>query len=186
MATTFTDEDIVAAVNGMWILIAGVLCFMMQAGFGLLEVGMVRSKNAQNIMIKNLIDVAVAALSYYAVGYGIAYGEGGSPFLGQSYFFLNGMEDYIGWFFQFVFAGTTATPSSRLLFIPSPRTGFGVATAGWLARFWTMPVEVPFTVWVVPRPSRQPGFWDPALDASRTMKKPRNGPLTRFRATIWS
>jgi Amt family ammonium transporter len=109
MATTFTDEDIVAAVNGMWILIAGVLCFMMQAGFGLLEVGMVRSKNAQNIMIKNLIDVAVAALSYYAVGYGIAYGEGGSPFLGKSYFFLNGMEDYIGWFFQFVFAGTTAT-----------------------------------------------------------------------------
>jgi Amt family ammonium transporter len=109
MATTFTDEDIVAAVNGVWILVAGLLCFLMQAGFGLLEVGMVRSKNAQNIMIKNLIDVAVAALSYYAVGYGLAYGEGGNPFIGQSFFFLNGTEDYIGWFFQFVFAGTTAT-----------------------------------------------------------------------------
>jgi Amt family ammonium transporter len=109
MATTFTDEDIIAAVNGVWILVAGVLCFLLQAGFGLLEVGMVRSKNAQNIMIKNLLDVAVAALSYYAVGYGLAYGEGGSPFCGQSYFFLNGTEDYIGWFFQFVFAGTTAT-----------------------------------------------------------------------------
>ncbi len=44
-----------------------------------------------------------------SVGYAFAYGPGGNSFIGGSYFFLEGTEDYIGWFFQYVFAGTTAT-----------------------------------------------------------------------------
>jgi len=106
---TFTDEELTATINGLWVLIAGVLCFLLQAGFGLLEAGSVRAKNAKNIMIKNLLDAAVAALAYWAVGFAFAYGEGGNPFIGLSFFFLKGTNDYIMWFFQFVFAGTTAT-----------------------------------------------------------------------------
>ncbi|KAL7525479.1 hypothetical protein ACHAWF_001382 [Thalassiosira exigua] len=104
------DADIQAAIDGLWIFTAGVLCFLMQAGFGLLEVGSIRAKNAQNVLLKNLLDGCAAALAYWAVGFGLALGEGGNPFWGQSYFFLIGYEDQLVYFFFFyVFAGTTAT-----------------------------------------------------------------------------
>ena len=46
-----TDPDAVSAINALWIVVAGIFCFQLQAGFGLLEVGSVRAKNAQNIML---------------------------------------------------------------------------------------------------------------------------------------
>jgi hypothetical protein len=46
-----TDPDVQAAINMVWVLVAGIFCFFLQAGFGLLEVGSVRAKNAQNIML---------------------------------------------------------------------------------------------------------------------------------------
>ena len=49
------DEDIAEAINGLWVFVAGVLCFLMQAGFGLLEVGSIRAKNAQNVLLKNIM-----------------------------------------------------------------------------------------------------------------------------------
>jgi ammonia channel protein AmtB len=48
-------EEIIQAIDGLWIFTAAVLCFLMQAGFGLLEVGSIRAKNAQNVMLKNLL-----------------------------------------------------------------------------------------------------------------------------------
>ena len=60
-------------------------------------------------MIKNLMDACVAALSYYLVGYGFAYGGGGNKFVGLDTFALVNTKDYIIWFFNYVFAGTTAT-----------------------------------------------------------------------------
>ena len=75
----------------------------------LLECGAVRAKNSQNIMLKNMMDACVAALSYYLVGYGFAYGASGNSFIGSGFYALNDNEDYIIWFFNYVFAGTTAT-----------------------------------------------------------------------------
>ena len=55
-------------------------------------------------------DGCVAALAYWATGFGLGLGTGGNPFLGKSYFFLIGYEDNLVYFFFFyVFAGTTAT-----------------------------------------------------------------------------
>jgi len=45
---------------------------LMQAGFAMLEMGTVRSKNAQNILIKNLLDVTMATIIWFVIGYGIA------------------------------------------------------------------------------------------------------------------
>jgi Amt family ammonium transporter len=101
------DDEVIAALNAVWVLTAGIFCFFLAAGFGLLEAGSVREKNAQNILLKNLVDSAVAALVYWAVGYAFAYGEGGNPFIGNSHYFLKGVDDFISWFFQMVFAGTT-------------------------------------------------------------------------------
>ena len=49
------DEDIAEAINGLWVFVSGVLVFLMQAGFGLLEVGSIRAKNAQNVLLKNIM-----------------------------------------------------------------------------------------------------------------------------------
>merc|ERR1711962_1245132 len=83
----------------------------MQCGFAFLEAGSVRPKNTVNILIKNMLDAFIGGVSYWAVGYALAYGDNGNPFCGGSFFFSYGMEfsHYPGWFFQFVFAATAAT-----------------------------------------------------------------------------
>jgi Amt family ammonium transporter len=67
--------DLTTSIDVFFVLIMGIICFLLQAGFGLLEVGSIRAKNAQNIMLKNIMDAAVAAIAYYAIGYSIAYGK---------------------------------------------------------------------------------------------------------------
>jgi len=42
---------------------AGALVFFMQAGFAMLEVGIVHPKNAANILFKNLIDASLVLTS---------------------------------------------------------------------------------------------------------------------------
>lgn len=56
----------------IWIMLSAFLVMLMQAGFAMLEMGTVRSKNAQNILIKNLLDVTMATIIWFVIGYGIA------------------------------------------------------------------------------------------------------------------
>ena len=67
-------DDMLTSIDLFFVLMMGIICFLLQAGFGLLEVGCVRAKNAQNIMLKNVMDAAVGAIAYYAFGYSVAYG----------------------------------------------------------------------------------------------------------------
>ena len=89
----------------------GIVVFLMQCGFAFLEAGAVRSKNTVNILIKNMLDALIGGISYWAIGWGLAYGANGNAFCGGSeYFSINMPHDkYPGWFFQFVFAATAAT-----------------------------------------------------------------------------
>lgn len=108
------DEELQNVINMGFVMICGFLCFLLQAGFGLLEVGGVRQKNAKNIMLKNTMDAAVSAIAYWACGYAFAYGKSYNGFIGNSYYFLMDedgadFESYVNWFFQWIFAGTTAT-----------------------------------------------------------------------------
>ena len=47
----------------------------MQAGFTLVESGFTRSKNAVNISMKNILDISVGTISFWALGYGLMYGD---------------------------------------------------------------------------------------------------------------
>lgn len=48
-------DDLINDVNSHWMIYAGTLVFLMQAGFSLLEAGSVGAKNATNILFKNLL-----------------------------------------------------------------------------------------------------------------------------------
>ena len=104
-------DDLMAAIDTTWLLVAATLVLFMQAGFALVESGFVRSKNVTNILMKNVLDACFGALVYFSVGFGLAYGaaEAANGFYGAGSFFLVGVDDYATFFFQFVFAATAAT-----------------------------------------------------------------------------
>ncbi len=150
------DAPLFNALDTFWIVFAAVLVFFMQAGFGLVEAGLVRAKNAGNILMKNLMDFAIASLTFFAVGYAVMWGDG-SPFYGSEGWFLLGIETpidgvplYAFWFFQAAFAGAAATivaggVAERMKFISYllytiaisavvyPMVGHWVWGGGWLS-----------------------------------------------------
>ena len=54
--------DLATAIDTGWLLL--VLVLFMQAGFGLVEAGFIRSKNVTNILMKNVLDLSFGALAY--------------------------------------------------------------------------------------------------------------------------
>ncbi len=76
-------------LNTLWVLMAAILVFLMQAGFGLVEAGLVRAQNAANILMKNVMDFCFSVLGYYAFGYAIMYGSSGL-LVGTSGWFMVG------------------------------------------------------------------------------------------------
>jgi Amt family ammonium transporter len=118
------------ALDTVFVLLAGVLVFFMNAGFAMLEAGLCRAKNAVNILAKNFVVFAVASIAFWVVGFGLMFGDG-TPFFGLNGWMLGGADNSpatadayrgvftaLNWtgvplpakfFFQLVFAGTAAT-----------------------------------------------------------------------------
>ena len=74
---TMPDDQIEAlsqTLDTMWLLLCGFGVFSMQAGFALVEAGAVVA-NLRSILMKNMIDVCICTLGWYAVGYGLASGR---------------------------------------------------------------------------------------------------------------
>ncbi|MFD1293488.1 ammonium transporter [Lutibacter holmesii] len=98
-----------AVLDLMWIVICGILVFFMQAGFTLVETGFTRSKNAGNIIMKNIMDLCIGSIGFWAIGYTVMYGETIGSFIGSPTLFYDNTEDMHNLFFQTVFAATAAT-----------------------------------------------------------------------------
>ncbi|ARV58530.1 ammonium transporter [Nostocales cyanobacterium HT-58-2] len=125
-----TTAELKVAIDTLWVAIAAFLVFFMNAGFCMLETGFCRQKNAVNVLAKNLIVFALATVAFWAIGFGLMFGDG-NGFIGLNGFFLQGADNspatndaYKGIFsalkwagvplaakflFQLVFAGTAAT-----------------------------------------------------------------------------
>ena len=98
--------DIAYALDTFYFLISGVLVMWMAAGFTMLEAGMVRSKNAAEIVTKNFALYAVACLMYLLCGYQFMYGGGfglGAENAAVSDNYYSSRSDF---FFQVVFVAT--------------------------------------------------------------------------------
>ncbi|MBM0740709.1 ammonium transporter [Phormidium sp. CLA17] len=127
-----TTETLKVGLDTMWVLVAGMLVFFMNAGFCMLETGFCRQKNAVNVLSKNLIVFALSTIAFWAIGFGLMFSTTGGGFIGGGGgFFLAGADNSpatgdayqgifsaLNWagvpllakfFFQLVFAGTAAT-----------------------------------------------------------------------------
>ena len=125
-------DNLKVAVDTLWVAVAAFLVIFMNAGFGMLETGFCRQKNAVNILSKNLIVFALATIAFWVLGFALMFGDdGGNGFIGLQGFFLQGADNspatgdaYKGVFgaldwtgiplsakflFQVAFAGTAAT-----------------------------------------------------------------------------
>lgn len=155
-------QELTVILNTIFLLFCSVLVIFMNAGFAMLEAGFCRQKNAVNILAKNLIVFAVATIAYWAIGYGLMYGEG-NPFIGLQGFFFSGdpapygndgyptaVPEAINFLFQVAFAATAATIvsgavaervhfgaflifSTLLVAISYSVTGHWIWDGGWLA-----------------------------------------------------
>ena len=65
------EQPEVNALDTVWVLVAAFLVFFMQAGFGFLEAGFVRSKHVVNIMAENFMDTTMSTLGFIFVGFGL-------------------------------------------------------------------------------------------------------------------
>lgn len=99
------------ALTFLWLIIAGAIVFLMHAGFSLVEIGLTRTKNTANILMKNFLTICLGIVVYWIVGWGIMYGADYAGLIGLDQFFLMGADNALwnSWWFQMVFAATGAT-----------------------------------------------------------------------------
>jgi Amt family ammonium transporter len=100
----------------VWLLTSAFLVLTMQAGFALYESSLIRPKNTHNVLLKNMLDGCVGAITFFCVGYGIAFGSG-NAFMGLDKFFGIGLssKETAFYLFQFSFAATCSTIMSGAL-----------------------------------------------------------------------
>lgn len=146
-----TVETVQSSVDMLWVMIGAILVFFMHAGFAMVETGFTRSKNTLNILMKNILTVALGAILYFLVGFGWMFGESAFGVIGTDGFALFGREDMGFFVFQSVFAATCATIisgavaermklSSYLLLVIAmagiiyPIVGHWIWGGGWLSK----------------------------------------------------
>jgi len=116
------NHDLLIAASTIWVVVTAILVMFMQAGFAFLEAGLTRMKNAGHIAGKNVLIFGICSLVYWAVGFGLAFGDG-NGFLGTAGFFPSVNEmisvgqkpfDWFsevpgaaGYLFEVVFAGVS-------------------------------------------------------------------------------
>jgi Amt family ammonium transporter len=106
----FNSSDVV------WVLVASILVYFMQAGFALCEAGLTRAKNTGNILMKNMMDFCIGSPCFWFIGFGLMfYGKG--ALIGGLDIMIHGDYSFLGldlplWvyvLFQTVFCATSAT-----------------------------------------------------------------------------
>ncbi len=145
--------DVVGELNMFWLIFGTALVFFMQVGFLGLELGFSRGKSVGAGVAKIIVNIAVAAIAWWAIGFAIAFG-GDNLIAGDSgFFFQNGTTlvgesagnaDVTTFMFQFTFAAVSlaivwGSTLERIKFIAYPIFGLVfvgliyplVAHAGW-------------------------------------------------------
>lgn len=100
-----TTQVLEIGLNSLFVFLAAMLVFFMQAGFALLEAGTVRMKNAGHVAGKTVLTLGLTVITWWAFGFGFAFGDGNS-FLGTTGFLFGG-DGAIGSFSVFSEVGVS-------------------------------------------------------------------------------
>jgi ammonium transporter, Amt family len=92
-----TIAELKVGADTAWTMLTGFLVFFMNAGFGLVEAGLCRKKNATMILSKNFVVFAIATLGFYAVGFGLMFSDG----------------SLLGWSGGWLLSGADNSPATR-------------------------------------------------------------------------
>jgi ammonium transporter, Amt family len=81
-------------LDTVWVLIAGMLVFWMNAGFALVESGLCQAKNCTNILAKNFVVFAMATVAFWVIGWGLMFGDGSTAYYGdKGLLFVSGADN---------------------------------------------------------------------------------------------
>src|SRR6476661_1033403 len=75
-----------------WMLTATAMVLLMTVALGLFYAGLVRSKNTLNTFMMSIAALAVATVTWAAVGYSLAFDGDGSLIGGFGHAFLQGVD----------------------------------------------------------------------------------------------
>lgn len=117
------SNSIALNLDDLWVLVAAAFVFFMQAGFKVLETGLVKAEHRSGIGAKNLLDWVAGSLAFFLVGFAIMFGDSTNGFFGMNLFAGEGLlggKSFIFFLFQLAFAGTALTIVSGAM---SGRTG---------------------------------------------------------------
>ena len=105
-------------INIVWVFLGAVMVMLMQAGFAILEAGLTRQKNCNNVLMKNIMDFAIGSIIFLVVGFGLMFGESLGGIVGITGFIdpttlnlsqFEALSPSVFIFFQTVFCATAAT-----------------------------------------------------------------------------
>ena len=124
-AAPLTTEFAHFTSSNVFMMFCAALVFIMHLGFGCVEIGLTRAKNAVNILCKNAMIISMGILLYGICGFNLMYpgfGDDDAGYFGFAGFWLNPGADYepVGYadagytywtdfLFQAMFAATAAT-----------------------------------------------------------------------------
>ena len=129
-------EHVKQGTDALFILLGAIMVLALHAGFAFLELGTVRKKNQVNALVKILVDFSVSTVTYFFVGYAVAYGVSfmtGAPTLAER----NGYE-LVKFFFLLTFAAAIPAIVSGGI---AERARFGpqlIATAALVGLFYPL------------------------------------------------
>ena len=84
--------DTISAADTGWILTSSALVLLMTPGLAFFYGGLVRGQSVLNTMMMSVIAMGIGALCWVALGYSIAFGEGGAWFGSFEHLGLRGVE----------------------------------------------------------------------------------------------
>mmetsp|Transcript_108315 Transcript_108315/g.151236 ORF Transcript_108315/g.151236 Transcript_108315/m.151236 type:complete len:526 (+) Transcript_108315:65-1642(+) len=161
-----TDYSLGGALDSAWMCLCGALVMFMHAGFGMLETGSCRAKNASNVLMKNLVNVCVGTIGWWVFGWAFAYGTqdpngffGTDGFAGIGFYSKDATTGVItplascdasgcqsvmlSWFFQWAFCTAGATIVSGA--VAERVKGPSYAVFAFIMASWIYPVIVGWT-----------------------------------------
>ena len=117
-------------INIVWTFLGACLVMFMQAGFAILEAGLTRAKNCNNVLMKNIMDFVIGSIIFFFFGFGLMFGNDFNGLVGLSGFIdpttlslaqFDALSPSVFIFFQTVFCATAATIVSGAM---AERTNF--------------------------------------------------------------